>query len=206
MGVLAEQAEDPALKEALILVVRDVQGGSSLSQAMAKHPGVFHDLYVNTIIAGESAGVLDKVLMRLSAMLEDEEENRTNISTAMRYPIMVVVALFIAMFVLSVFVVPQFSSIYINAGLKLPLPTQIMIVISILMKSYWFITFPAIFSSFFIFGWLINTKTGRIWWDNAKFRWPVFGKLYTKTTMLRFVSMLSVLYQAGLPVLKTLIL
>lgn len=204
LKVLSEQAEDPALKQALQQVVHDVEGGSSLSGAMAKFPGVFHELYVNTVIAGESAGVLDKVLLRLSQMLEDEQENRTNIGTALRYPIMVVIALFVAVFVLSVFVVPQFSSIYKASGMKLPLPTQVMIVISTLMRKYWFITFPSIFGVFFIFKKLLNTKQGRWVWDRMKFEAPIMGKVYTKITMLRFASMLSVLYSAGLPVLKTL--
>lgn len=204
LRVLSEQAEDPALKEALNQIVHDVEGGTSLSAAMNKHPYVFHDLYVNTVIAGESAGVLDKVLIRLSTMLEDEQENKTNISTAMRYPIMVVVALFVALFVLSVFVVPQFAKIYSDAKLALPLPTQIMILISNAMKKYWYITFPCIGAGIFVFKLLINTKEGRRWWDGLKFSTPLIGKVYTKVTMLRFASMLSVLYQAGLPVLKTL--
>lgn len=204
LRVLSDQAEDPALKQALNQVVHDVEGGASLSLAMAKHPNVFHDLYVNTVIAGESAGVLDKVLIRLSKMLEDEQENKTNISTAMRYPIMVVIALFIALFVLSVFVVPQFAKIYQDAKLALPLPTQIMILISSAMKNYWYVTFPSIAGALFAFRWFINTKEGRHWWDGLKFSAPIVGKVYTKITMLRFASMLSVLYQAGLPVLKTL--
>lgn len=204
LRVLADQAEDPALKEALGQIVHDVEGGASLSSAMAKHPNVFPSLYVNTVIAGESAGVLDKVLMRLSKMLEDEQENMTNISTAMRYPIMVVIALFVAVFVLSVFVVPQFSKIYADAKVELPLPTQIMILVSIAMKKYWYITFPSIGGAVFAAKWIVNTKEGRRIWDGFKFNAPVMGKVYTKITMLRFASMLSVLYQAGLPVLKTL--
>lgn len=204
LRVLSDQAEDPALKEALNQIVHDVEGGASLSGAMGKHPNVFHELYVNTVIAGESAGVLDKVLIRLSKMLEDDQANKHNISAAMQYPIMVCVALFIALFVLSVFVVPQFAKIYQDARLALPLPTQIMILISAAMKNYWYITFPAIAGAMFAFKWFINTKEGRKWWDGLKFTAPVIGKIYIKITMLRFASMLSVLYQAGLPVLKTL--
>lgn len=204
LRVLAEQAEDPALKEALNQIVHDVEGGASLSQAMSKHPGVFPDLYVNTVIAGESAGVLDKVLLRLAEMLEGEQETRTNISTAMRYPTMVVIALFVAIFVLSVFVVPQFAKIYMESKVQLPLPTQIMMLVSSAMKDYWYVTFPFLAGIFFVSGRIIHTKPGRWWWDGMKFKAPVVGKVYTKITMLRFTSMLSVLYQAGLPVLRTL--
>ncbi|MFC1592404.1 type II secretion system F family protein [Candidatus Omnitrophota bacterium] len=202
--VLAEQSEDIALKEALNQIVHDIEGGSSLSTAMSKHPGVFSELYVNTVVAGESAGVLDKVLLRLSHMLEDDQETRNNIKTAMRYPIMVVCALFIAVFVLSVFVIPNFAQIYTDMNVGLPLPTQIMIYISHGFKNYWFITFPALAGIVFLFQWFINTKNGRFIWDGLKFKMPVVGKVYAKITMLRFTSMLSLLYQAGLPVLKTL--
>jgi type II secretory pathway component PulF len=204
LGVLAEQSEDLALKEALNQVTHDVEGGASLSFSMSKHPGVFSELYVNTVIAGESAGVLDKVLLRLAHMLEDDFETRTNINTAMRYPIMVVIALFVALFVLSVFVIPQFAKIYMEAKVQLPLPTLVMIFISTGIRKYWFITFPAIVGVVFLFKWFINTKQGRFLWDTWKFKAVIVGKVYIKITMLRFASMLSVLYQAGLPVLKTM--
>lgn len=204
LGALAEQTEDPALKKAIQQVVHDIGAGLSLSQAMAKHPKVFSDLYVNTIVAGESAGVLESVLMKLAKMLEDDYETHNNIMAAFRYPIMVVVAMVIAVLVLTVFVVPQFAKIYGDAKVRLPLPTQIMIAAGIILKNYWFVTYPSIFGSFFLFRRYINTKKGRFWWDGLKFRILLIGKVYTKITMLRFASMLSVLYQAGLPVLKTM--
>jgi type II secretory pathway component PulF len=204
LGVLAEQSEDPILKEALNQIVHDIEGGSSLSAAMSKHPGIFSELYVNTVVAGESAGVLDKVLLRLSQMLEDDQETRNNIQAALRYPIMVIAALFIAVFILSVFVVPNFAQIYKDMGVTLPLPTQILILMSNLIRHYWYITFPALIGLVFLFRWFINTKKGRFFWDGLKFKLVVVGKIYSKIAMLRFTSMLSVLYQAGLPVLKTM--
>ncbi len=204
LGVLAEQAEDGNLKEALHQVIRDIEEGFKLSEALAKHPHVFSDLYVNTVVAGEAGGVLDKVLLRLAAVLEEEQETKAGIKTALRYPIMVIVALFAAIFVLSVFVMPQFIKIYKGLGSALPLPTQIMIFVSNALRHYWFITIPALVGLFFLFRFYINTPFGRMQWDNFKFNMPVFGKIYTKIVMLRFASMLNVLYQAGLPILKIL--
>ena len=204
LGALAEQTEDLPLKKALNQLVHDIGGGLSLSQAMAKHPNVFSDLYVNTVVAGESAGVLESVLFRLSNMLEDDAETKNNISAAFRYPIMVVIAMVIAIIVLSVFVIPQFAKIYSDAKVALPLPTQIMIIAGYALKNYWYITFPSIAAGAFGFKKFINTKKGRFWWDGQKFKMLIVGKIYTKITMLRFASMLSVLYQAGLPVLKTM--
>ena len=204
LTVLSEQTEDIALKQALQNIVNEVKGGISLSQAMTRHPNVFNELYVNTIVAGESAGVLETVLAKLSRMLEDDFETRAKINEAMRYPIMVMIALVIAVFVLSIFVVPQFAKIYIDAKMKLPLPTQIMILISTIMKHYWYLLIPSCIGGFFMFNHHINTKKGRFWWDGLKFKTPLIGEIYTKITMQRFTSMLSVLYQAGLPVLKTM--
>ncbi|MFH1771782.1 MAG: type II secretion system F family protein [Candidatus Omnitrophota bacterium] len=203
LGVLAEQSEDPALKDALHQVIHDVEEGYKLSEAMAKHPGVFSTLYVNTVVAGEAGGVLDKVLIMLANVLEEEEEIKKGISSAMQYPIMVIAALVIAVFVLSVAVVPQFVKMYAGLG-ELPLPTKIMMQVSVAFKDYWWITFPSIVGSVFAFMFAINTPKGRVMWDDFKFRAPVFGKIYNKIVMLRFASMLNVLYQAGISILKIL--
>ncbi len=204
LRVLTDQTEDLNLKRALTQVVHEVEGGTSLSAALARHPGIFSELYVNTVVAGESAGILDKLLLRLSDMLEDDMETRSNISAALRYPIMVVIALVIAVVVLTVFVIPQFSKMYADANARLPLPTQIMVATGYILTHYWYLVIMAVVGLYFLARIIINTPPGRYVWDGWKFKFPVFGKLYTKITMLRFASMLSVLYQSGLPVLKTL--
>jgi len=205
LNVLAQQSEDPVLQKALKQISLDVEAGSTLSKALSKHPNVFSELYVNTVVAGEAAGILDKVLYRLSEVMSEELEQKGNIMAAMRYPIMVVIALIVAVIVLSIFVMPQFIQIYGDAKMSLPLPTQIMILVSVALKTYWYITFPLCAGIAFTVKWFFTgTKRGRFMWDSMKFTIPVFGKVYTKITMLRFVSMLSVLYQSGLPVLHTL--
>lgn len=204
LDALGEQTDDPHLKKALGEIVKEVGGGISLSQAMAKHPAVFSQLYVNTVLAGESAGVLENVLFKLSEMLESDYETRSNIMAVLRYPIMVIVAMVMAVMILSIFVIPQFAKIYTEAKVPLPLPTQIMILFSKLLMNYWYILIPAVFGLGSAFGRFINTKNGRFWWDGLKFKTVIVGKIYTKLTMLRFASMLNVLYQAGLPVLRTM--
>lgn len=204
LSVLAEQSEDDALKEALHQVIHDIEEGNKLSEAMAKHPGVFNDLYCNTVVAGEAGGVLDKVLMRLADVLEEEAATKNEIKGALQYPIMVTVALFIALYIMSVAVLPQFMKMYSGLGAKLPLPTQVMVVISIAFRKYWWLTFPVIAAVPASLKFLVNTPVGRVYWDEFKFKAPVFGKVYIKIVMLRFASMLSVLYQAGLPILRIL--
>jgi type II secretory pathway component PulF len=204
LRVLTDQAEEPNLKRALTKVIHEVENGSSLSSALAKHPAIFSDLYVNTVVAGESAGILDKVLLRLADMLEDDMETRSNISAALRYPIMVVIALIAAVIVLTVFVMPQFSKMYADANVRLPIPTQIMLITGYILSHYWYAVIIVTGGLIFVLKTFIRTPGGRYLWDSMKFKIPVFGKLYTKMTMLRFASMLNVLYQAGLPVLKTM--
>jgi type IV pilus assembly protein PilC len=215
IGVLAEQAEDPALKEALHQVIHDIEEGSKLSEAMARHPGVFSDLYVNTVMAGEAGGVLDKVLLRLAEVVEEEARIKDELQGALRYPIMVLSALFLAIYFLSIKVVPTFAALYGSLKSALPLPTQVLIIVSNIMRGPWrdsknillqFLWFGVIMGSVvgFVFGikFAINTPVGRKWWDRFKFDAPVFGKIYNKIVMMRFASMLNVLYQAGISILK----
>jgi len=115
---------------------------------------------------------------------------------------MVIFALMAAVFVLSKWVVPQFASMYSGMKTALPLPTQIMIMISKAVNNYWWITLPILIGLFFLGKFLINTPKGRIFMDNLKFKVPVFGPVYSKIVMLRFASMLNVLYQAGISILK----
>ncbi|MCM8823148.1 MAG: type II secretion system F family protein [Candidatus Omnitrophica bacterium] len=217
LGVLAEQSDDESLKEALNHIVHDIEGGEKLSDAMAKHPNVFNDLYVNTVVAGEAGGVLDKVLLRLANVLEEDNETMMNIKSAFRYPIMVIVALFVAIIIFSFKVIPEFSKIYATLKGNLPLPTQVMIFIShslqgpwrnrpeIYLKIIWYlILMGAMIGIWTTFKWFINTPRGRYWWDGFKFRIFIFGKIYNKIVMLRFASMLNVLYQSGLPILHIL--
>jgi len=204
LGVLAEQSESASLKDALHKIVRDVEEGQKLSEAMSRHPAVFSELYVNTVLAGESGGVLDKVLMRLADVMEEQKDILDSLKSAMRYPVMVVIALIVAVFILSVLVIPQFAKVYASFKASLPLPTQIMILIGKLTKDYWFVTFPILIGLFKLAKFIINTPRGRLWWDGLKFKIVVFGVIYNKIVMLRFSSMLNVLYQAGLPILKIL--
>jgi len=204
LTILGEQAEDKNLSEAVKQVIEDVSGGFKLSEAMAKHPHVFNELYVNTVLAGEAGGVLDKVLNRLADVLEEEEQTKNAVMTAMRYPIMVSVALVIAVIVLSVMVMPNFAGIYGSMGVDLPLPTQIMIMISNALRHYPWVFLLIGGGIFFAAKTLLATPMGRKTWDRFKFEAPTFGKVYTKVVMLRFAAMLNVLYQAGLPILKVL--
>jgi len=215
LGVLAEQAEDENLKEALHQIIHDIEEGSKLSEAMFRHPGIFNDLYVNTVVAGEAGGVLDKVLLRLADVLEEEGKTKADLQGALQYPFMVIIALFIAVIFLSIQVVPTFAGLYGSLKVALPLPTQVLIIVSntlrgpwrnsknVLLSLGWYFFLIVIAAALvFLVKFFINTPQGRKLWDNYKFKMPIFGRIYTKVVMLRFATMLNVLYSAGISILK----
>jgi len=204
LSILAEQTESPALKVVLKSMAKDIEGGSSLSQALEKHPAIFSEIYVNTVVAGEAGGVLDKVLERLSLVMERDAAIASEVQAALRYPFMTLIAIAGAVLFLVTFVVPKFASIYSRLGGALPLPTKVLMMTSTAVIKGWYILFPALGFLFFLFHRYINTKRGRWQWDSIKLKVPVFGALFLKMYMLRFASMLSVLYESGLPILRTL--
>src|SRR5579884_2097376 len=123
-NALEEQTENPALKKVISQVRRDVEGGSTIAEALAKHPKVFSTLYVNMVKAGETGGVLDEILNRLATLAEHEAETRARIKAATRYPKIVIIALFVAFAILVSFVIPRFAALYANFKAQLPLPTR----------------------------------------------------------------------------------
>lgn len=204
MAILADQTESPPLQKALVKVRTDVEQGASLSGAMAKHPKIFNNLYVNMVKAGESGGVLDSVLGRLADQIEKDVALRGRIKSAMTYP---VVVLFMVMFIMSamlLFVVPQFATIYASLGSTLPAPTQLLLNMSHALISYWYIILLFDVGAFFGFRAWKKTESGREAIDRFKLRVPVFGPLFQKTAIARFALTLGTLLKSGVPILQAL--
>ncbi|TAK05995.1 MAG: type II secretion system F family protein [Candidatus Manganitrophaceae bacterium] len=201
---LEEQTENPKLKKVINQVRREVEGGSTFADALAKHPKVFSALYVSMVKAGETGGVLDEILNRLATLAEHEAETRARIKTATRYPKIVVAALFVAFGILVSFVIPKFAALYANFNAQLPLPTRIMIGINTAVHRYGPAILAAIILAFFGFRKYINTPAGRLWWDGFKLKLPIFGVIFMKTALSRFARVFGTLTRSGLPVLQTL--
>jgi type II secretory pathway component PulF len=204
IAALQNQTRNRSLVDALDLVRKDLMGGASLSAAMAKHPAIFNELYVNSIWAGETGGVLDDILMRLCELLEHERKMRSEVMSALRYPIMVVCAFGVAVIVLATFVLPKFIEMIAKVGAKTPLPTKILIAGTNFMKHYWGIIFLAIGGVAALFYLFIRTKDGRFWWDKYKLKIPIFGDVLYKMTLSRFSRMFETLDRTGLPILRSL--
>jgi type IV pilus assembly protein PilC len=202
--ILAEQTESKPLAEIVNQVRMDVERGSSLSQALAKHPKAFGRLYVSMVRAGEVGGALDSVLMRLAETIEKQVELRRKVKSAMTYPTVVAMLVLLIVTAMLLFVIPMFQDIYKQLGGKLPAPTQLLINISKICRQFWYLIFLAEGGGAFAFRRWINSEEGRKRWDAIKLRVPVFGKLVRKTALARFSRTLAALVRSGVPILESL--
>jgi type IV pilus assembly protein PilC len=204
LSILGDQTESKELAKVLVAVRTDVEQGSSLSNAMAKHPKAFNNLFVSMIRAGEAGGVLDEVLLNVADQIEKEVELRRQIKSAMTYPVVVVCLVVLIMAAMLLFIVPQFESIYANLGGTLPLPTRILLGVSNAVRSYWYIALLGGVGLSFALRRYKKTDSGRLRIDAIKIRVPVFGPLFHKVALARFSSTFGMLLHAGVPILQAL--
>jgi type IV pilus assembly protein PilC len=205
LAILEQQASGHRLREVLGRVRADVERGSALADALARHPQVFSSLYVNMVRAGEAGGVLDDALERLAAFLEKEFALRQKIKSAMVYPVILAVAATAALLFMTMVIIPQFVVFFreLNVG-DLPLPTKVVMAASYLLRAYWFVWIPGVALSVWGFLRWLRTPRGRAWWDRAKLRLPVFGPVIQKALLARFARTLGTLLGAGVPLLQAL--
>lgn len=206
LTVLIEQVDSPALVNVLQEVRRDVEGGQSLSDAMAKHPKAFNRLYVAMIRAGEVGGVLDETLNRVADILEANLSLRSKIRSAMAYPAVVMLLIVLVTTAMILFVVPVFENLYadLGEGAALPLPTELLVTLSIILRSWWFAVIGLAALGVWSFRRWIATEDGRLLWDRVRLRLPVFGKLVHKTALSRFSRTMAVLSRTGVPILQAI--
>jgi type IV pilus assembly protein PilC len=204
LAILEQQTESKYLSKVVGEMRLDVEKGISLSAAMAKHPRAFNNLYVSMVRAGETAGTLDSVLLRLSDTLEREVSLRRQIKSAMTYPIVVASLVVLILTAMLLFVVPTFKDLYQQLGGTLPLPTRILITISDVVKKYFLIVIAVIVAIVWLLRRWLKTEKGRMAFDRFKLRVPIFGSLFHKTALSRFARTLSVLNRSGVPILQSL--
>jgi type IV pilus assembly protein PilC len=204
LQILAVQTDNKALAATIDRVRHDVEGGASLSQALSRHPKVFSHLYIAMVRAGETGGVLDRVLLQLATTIEKQVELRRKVKSAMTYPVAVLGLVGLILTAMLVFVVPMFKGLYKTLGGKLPAPTQLLIDASGLFIKLLPVIVVGAVGGVWAFKRWITTEQGRAYWDTAKLRVPIFGKLVHKTAMARFTRTLSVLLRSGVPILESL--
>ncbi len=204
LDILEAQTKDPTLKAVITEVRRDVVGGASLTDAMAKHPNVFSKLFVSMVKAAEAGGVLDQIMDRLATFLEKEQEIVGRIKGAMVYPVCVLVFAILMVIAMFIFVLPTFKEIFSDAGAELPLITKMLFMISDLIRNNWFLIPLVPLSIFFGGKFYYKTENGRWNIDKMKLRLPVVGELVQKMAISRFSRTLGTLVNSGVPVLRAL--
>src|SRR5437867_10598428 len=206
LNVLAKQERDKVLKRTIIKIADSVQSGSTLSDALALHPRIFNDLYVNMVKAGEVGGVLELVLTRLSEFQEKAAKIKNKIVAAMVYPgIVMTMAMGIMTFLL-IFIVPRFEEIFHDLLGDKPLPpvTRFVIGASGFMKNHGLILLGVVVAIVTFYKLIGRTRRGRLLIDNFKLRMPLFGNLNRKTAISRFARTLGTLVTSGVPILQAL--
>jgi len=203
--ILEEQTDDPYLAEVISELRADVEGGLLLSQAMARHPKVFSELYVSMVQAGEASGMLDNVLDRVADQIEKETKLKRRVKGAMVYPTVVFTFACLVLCAMLMFIVPIFANIFTQLHGQLPFLTRCVLAASNLLRDRWYIVFPLV--GFMIWGALRYKKTesGRRKWDQFKLRVPLkIGEVVLKVTMARLLRTLATLVAAGVDIIKAL--
>lgn len=201
---LLEQQVTPALQKIVTDVLQEVEAGKTLGEALAKHPKAFSSVYVSLIKAGESAGKIDEMLLRLADNLEKEREFRSKTRGAMVYPLIVVVGMIIVAGIMMIFVVPKLTDLYEDFGAELPFSTRILVAASNFVSDFWyFAIIGAILLSWMFRAW-ISTPVGRRIWDDFVFRIPIYGELRKKILLSDFCRTLGLLVGAGVSIVEGL--
>jgi type IV pilus assembly protein PilC len=205
LAILEEQTDDRYLATVIGELRADVEGGLLLSQAMARHPKVFSDLYVAMVQAGEAAGILDLVLDRVATQIEKEAKIRRRVKGAMVYPTVVFTFATLVLIAMLMFIVPIFSKIFVDLGGQLPMLTQWVVNASNLLRDRWYIIFPIIGGAIWGIRRYKHTEAGRQLWDRIKLRIPMrIGDVVLKVTMARLLRTLATLVAAGVDIIKAL--
>ncbi|HEY1275895.1 MAG TPA: type II secretion system F family protein [Thermoleophilaceae bacterium] len=203
--VIEEQTENDKLRETWVAVRKDVEAGLALSDALAKHPAIFNELYVAMVQAGETGGILDQTLVRVAEQLEKDAALRRQIKAAMIYPILIGSFALIVLVALVAFLVPVFEKIFKDFGGELPAITKFTVWLSHLITGKWYILIAVVWAIVFVFRKWKNSKRGRIQWDRLKLKFPMkIGDIVQKVALARFSRTFSGLIAAGVPMLEAI--
>jgi len=204
LDVLGRQLEKPHFKNTVLKVTADVEGGSTLAEALDKHPRIFSDLYVNMIAAGEAGGILDVILSRLAVFLEKADALQRKVKGAMTYPAIVLTVAGGACIFMLMFVIPVFAKMFSDFGGTLPAPTRIVMGISDFIRGYWWAMLGGALSFTWAFKSYRRTINGQRNTDRLFMKIPVIGTVLLKSAVARFTRTLGTLIGSGVPILQGL--
>jgi len=204
LDILSDQVENKVFGDIISKMRNDVETGSSLSDALAKHKKVFSQLFVNMVKAGESSGMLDEILDRLALYMEKTNSLQKKMRSALIYPAVVSCMALSITLLLLLKVIPIFKNIFSGFGAQLPKPTAILIAVSDCLRQYFPIVVAAIAVIIFFAAKYIKSEKGRLQYDSLLLKLPIFGVLFTKVAISKFTRTLSTLIKSGVPILNSL--
>ncbi|HEY7112551.1 MAG TPA: type II secretion system F family protein [Thermoanaerobaculia bacterium] len=204
LEILANQQEHKNFQKILLQVRQDVEAGSTLADAMKRHPKAFDNLYTNMIAAGEAGGILDVILQRLSTYIEKAVKLRNQVRAALIYPTAVIIIAAIVVAVILLKVIPTFAALFTSLGAELPLPTRVVIFCSNFLARYWWAFVALIGAAVFGFRRYYATYKGRRVVDGAMLKAPIIGMILRKIAVARFCRTLATLTSSGVPILEAL--
>ena len=204
LHILKKQIKKQAVNDLVDKIITEVEEGSTFSQALASYPQAFSSIYISLIRAGETSGLLDKVMTRLADNLEKEQKLRSQIRGALLYPVIVIAMMIVVIFIMMLFVIPQLNVLYESLTIELPFATQILINMSNFTISFWPLIVGALLGSLFILRRWYKTVTGRKRIDSAVFSIPVFGRIIRFRILTEVSRTFGLLIGAGEPVVESL--
>jgi len=203
LAILENQAS-PGMRKIIEEIRQDIEGGQDLSSSLGKHPEIFDQVYVALVRAGESAGVLEKVLERLADNLEKQKEFQGKIKSAMIYPAIIILGMITVAAIMVVFVIPKMATLYEEFQAQLPLPTRILVGISKFATSFWWLVLVMLGVLIFVFRFLFKNPAFRKQYDQLLFRLPIFGNIRQKSTLTEFTRTLGLLVGTGVLIVDAL--
>ena len=204
LGGLQDAAINTEMKRVIGEVRESLESGRELSQALARHPRVFSSFYLSMVRVGEATGLLEEIFYRLFEHLEFERFMREQVKSALRYPMFVLLAMFAAIAVVNVFVIPAFAKVFSGFGAELPLMTRILLGFSDFTVSYWPVILAAVAGGVLFFRAWVGTASGRYTWDRLSLRIPIAGKILHKSALSRFSRSFSLGLRSGVPLMHAL--
>jgi MSHA biogenesis protein MshG len=201
---LVSSTHNAMLRETLEDILESLEGGRDLAASFARHPEIFPKLYVSIVSVGEATGTLDKSFLRLTEYMALEQDMRDRVKGAVRYPIIVMITIVLAMVFMSTFVIPKFAPVFAQLKGEMPLPTKILLGSSAVMRDYWYMALGFIGLAVLGIRTWLKTPEGRMRWDRMKLRVPVMGKLMYEATLSRINRSMAISLSAGMPMTQTL--
>lgn len=194
----------PALQSKVADVLRSIEGGSTFANALTHHEETFSRVYISLVRAGEAAGVLDTILMRLADTLEKQREFREKTKGALIYPVIVLIGMLLVSAVMMIFVLPKLTVMYEDFNVELPMITQVLISVSTFMSQAWYVMIVLIAGGVYVFNKWKMTKSGAYQFDVILLKLPIFGKIKSMVLMAEFSRTLALLASAGVSLVESL--